>query len=239
MQTAISTNPVAAFDAPVDPRIHYPCYVSFDDLIDVRRLKSLDGYIRERIQRHIDADSGTYFQNDHRLDERSPYEPGVREIWLSQNRPGVEYDYLNLNDPNAWEPAPDADEFPVLMDFLATLPFRATGRMIIIYDDAGHPVPAHRDHLDPELCHEFIWMRTNRQKPFFMLNHKTREKLYVESYSAWFDTVNQFHGTDAAQGLSFSIRVDGEFTDALRARIPRPEFNAASAAALWARERAA
>ena len=83
-----STNPVVAFDAPVDPRIRYPCYKSFDELIDVERLKSLDGYIRERIQRHIDADSGTFFQNDHRLDEGSPYEPGVREIWLSENRPG-------------------------------------------------------------------------------------------------------------------------------------------------------
>ena len=229
-----STNPVVAFDARVDPGIRYPCYKSFDELIDVERLKSLDGYIRERIQRHIDADSGTFFLNDHRLDEQSPYEPGVREIWLSENRPGVEYEYLNLDDPEVWERGPAADEFPLLMDFIATLPFRATGRMLIIYDDAGHAVPAHRDHMQPELCHEFLWLRTNRKKPFFMLNHKTGERLYVESYSAWFDTVNQFHGTDAAQGLSFSIRIDGIFSDELRSRIPRPAQNRASTPALWA-----
>jgi hypothetical protein len=140
---------------------------------------------------------------------------------------------LNLDDPHAWEPAPRADEFPLVLDFIATLPFKATGRMLIIYDAAGHAVPAHRDHLNPELSHEFIWLRTNRRKPFYMLNHKTGEKLYVQSYSAWFDTVNQFHGTDAAEGLSFSIRIDGIFSDELRRRIPEPRVNRASRAALW------
>ena len=203
-------------------------------MIDVERLKSLDTYIEERILRYIEAGTGTYFQNEHPLEKTAAYEPGVREIWLSQNKTGVAYDYLNLDDPDAWEPSPDADDFPLLMYFLANLPFKATGRILIIYDDAGHAVPAHRDHLNPELCHEFVWLRTNRRKPFFMLNEKTGERRYVESYSAWFDTVNQFHGTDPAPGLSFSIRVDGVFTDEFRARIPTPQVNPASRPALWA-----
>jgi hypothetical protein len=120
------------------------------------------------------------------------------------------------------------------MDFIATLPFRETGRMLIMYDDVCRPVPAHRDHTDTEKCHDFIWFRTNLNKPFFMLNHRTQEKLYVESYSAWFDTVNQFHGTDPAEGLSFSVRVDGRFSDEFRRRIPTPEYNLASTPALWA-----
>ena len=67
-----------------------------------------------------------------------------------------------------------------------------------------------------------------------MLNHRTGEKRYVESYSAWFDSVNQFHGSDARPGLSFSIRVDGVFTDEFRRRIPVPAANPASTPALWA-----
>lgn len=67
-----------------------------------------------------------------------------------------------------------------------------------------------------------------------MLNHKTNEKLYIESYSAWFDTVNQYHGSDAREGLTFSIRVDGVFTDEFRAKIPKPETNAASTPSFWA-----
>jgi hypothetical protein len=84
--------------------------------------------------------------------------------------------------------------------------------MIIMYDDSGRPVSAHRDHDSPDLCHEFVWFRTNLDKPFFMLDPDTGEKLYVRSHAAWFDTVNQYHGADGTGGLSFSIRVDGRFS---------------------------
>jgi hypothetical protein len=114
------------------------------------------------------------------------------------------------------------------------MPFKATGRILIMYDEISRPVPAHRDHIETEICHDFIWFRTNLKKPFYLLNHDTGEKKYVESYSAWFDTVNQFHGTDACEGLSYSIRVDGVFTDEFKAQIPKPSLNPASTPALWA-----
>jgi hypothetical protein len=58
--------------------------------------------------------------------------------------------------------------------------------------------------------------------------------MHVTSHSAWFDTVNQFHGSDPVDGLTFSIRVDGRFTDEFRAKIPKPPFNAASTPSYWA-----
>jgi hypothetical protein len=219
-----------------DPRISYPCYKSLDEFIDVERLKSLDGPVREGILRHISRQKEDYFLNLHRLDSSAPETPGSREVWLTRTKPGVPYNYLDLDRPELWARTAEADEFPELMDFIATLPFEATGRMLIIYDDAGTEVPAHRDHLDAGLCHEFVWFRTNLSKPFYVLNHGTGEKLYVGSYSAWFDAVNQFHGSDPGEGLSFSVRVDGRFTEEFRRRIPVPAFNPASAPALWACE---
>src|SRR4051794_29453451 len=41
-----------AQNAPLDPGICYPCYKSFDDLIDVERLKSLDAYLTSKIEEH-------------------------------------------------------------------------------------------------------------------------------------------------------------------------------------------
>jgi hypothetical protein len=218
----------------VDPRIIYPCYRSLDEFIDVQQLKSLDVYIREKIKHHIKSREEDFFLNAHRLDATSPEKPGSREVWLTRTKPGVPYNYLDLNKPELWQPAAEAREFSLLMDFIGTLPFEATARAIIIYDDAATTVPAHRDHLDPNLCHEFIWFRTNLEKPFYVLNHETNEKLYVNSYSAWFDTVNQFHGSDAKEGLSFSIRVDGIFSHEFRKHIPIPACNPASTPALWA-----
>ncbi|HEX9946206.1 MAG TPA: hypothetical protein VGA98_01570 [Allosphingosinicella sp.] len=214
----------------------YPSYVDFDPYLDVERLKSLDGYIRDRLQRRMDrARDLQFYTGPFLLDGRAPDRPGPRMVYLAHSSRGHGLEaYYDLDDTDVWQPSEEAEEFSELMDFLATLPFAATGRMLIIYDDSGREVPAHRDHDSPDLCHEFIWMRTNFDKPFYMLDPGTGEKLHVSSHSAWFDTVNQFHGADSTGGLSFSIRVDGRFSDDLRRHIPFPASGRSAAPALWA-----
>jgi hypothetical protein len=228
-----SAAPADAPAAEVDPRITYPCYKSFDEFIDVDWLKSLDGYVTERVRRHAETRTGIrFYTGPHRLRETDDDLPGSRMIYLARSsRPDSYYD---LDRTGLWRPTEACDEFAELMRFIATLPFEATGRMLIMYDDAPRPVPAHRDHDAADVCHEFVWFRTNLGKPFYMLNPETGERRHVDSYSAWFDTVNQYHGGDPRDGLSFSIRVDGRFTDEFRSRIPRPARNAASTPALWA-----
>lgn len=230
--SAVSAFSAEVENAKTDSRIKCPCYKSFDEFIDVEQLKSLDGYVTEKIKRYIDAENEEYFLNAYRLDASSPHQPGAREIWLSRPKPASGYD--DLDNAESWDFTKESENFPLLMDFIKTLPFKATGRMLIIYDDSARPVPAHRDHLDTETCYAFVWFRTNLKKPFYMLNHKTGEKKYVESYTAWFDSVNQFHGSDPIDGLSFSIRVDGVFTDEFKSQIPKPAYNPASTPSFWA-----
>jgi hypothetical protein len=219
--------------ANIDHRISYPSYKSFDEFLDVERLKALDGYIIERIKQHIKAQTDIqFYTGPFRLQNSLPERPGSRMIYLAQS--SLPDSYFDLDKTELWKPSPATGEFALLMDFIATLPFKSTGRMLIMYDDVQRAVPAHRDHTEIDICHEFIWFRTNLNKPFYMLNHETNEKQYVESYSAWFDTVNQYHGTDPGEGLTFSIRVDGIFTDEFRKRIPAPASNLASTPALWA-----
>jgi hypothetical protein len=223
---------IESLNAATDPRIRYPCYKSLDEFIDIERLKWLDAYITERLVRRLSEEDIEFYTGPYRLDRDEPKRPGIRMVYLAQS--SREDSYFDLDRTDLWHRTQDADDFAELMHFISTLPFAATGRMLIMYDAAGRCGPAHRDHIDTELCHEFVWFRTNFRKPFYMLDHKTGEREYVESYSAWFDTVNQYHGTDAHEGLGFSIRVDGIFTDAFRQRIPRPAYNVASTPALWA-----
>lgn len=220
--------------AEVDPRITYPCYKSMDEYIDVERLKSLDEYVRKRVVACLQAGQGNNFHTgDLKMKVLSPSRPGATFIPLS-NCKSQPYNYFDLDKPELWEPSEFVDDFSELMDFINTLPFKATGRMMIIADERGKAVTAHRDHAEIDLTHEFIWFRTNLEKPFFMLNQKSNEKVYVNSYNAWFDTVNQFHGSDKSGKLAISIRVDGHFSDELKAKIPTPKCNPASTAALWA-----
>lgn len=211
----------------------YPSYKSFDPFIDVERLRSLDTFLKDRIERRVQAARDlAFYTGPFLLNEKEPYLPGSRLIYLSRSKEAE--NYYDLDRTDLWSQSEEASEFAPLMDFISTLPFKATGRMIVMYDDSGRAVSAHKDHDSADLCHEFIWFRTNLDKPFYMLNPETGEKLYVTSHSAWFDTVNQFHGADATGGLSFSIRVDGVFTDEFRSAIPFPQGRRSAAPAQWA-----
>jgi hypothetical protein len=217
----------------VDSRITYPSYKSFDEFIDTERLRSLDGYITQRIRRRMNAQQDyKFYTGPYKLNDSVADRPGSRMIYLAYSEKPDSY--FDLDRTEYWHPTEAANEFALLSDFIRTLPFKSTGRILIMYDDAPREVPAHRDHIETEICHEFLWFRTNMKKPFYMLNHETGEKKYVDTYSAWFDSVNQFHGSDPCDGLTFSIRVDGIFTDEFREKIPKPEFNLSSTPSFWA-----
>jgi hypothetical protein len=219
--------------AAVDPRIKFPSYKSFDEFVDVERLRSLDGYLRQRIRRRLAHDNDLkFYTGPYTLKEDGAGRPGSRMIYLAKSE--LPDSYFDLDRTDVWHPTEEATEFSLLMDFIRTLPFKATGRMLIMYDDEPREVPAHRDHTETEVLHDFIWFRTNINKPFYVLNYITGERKDIEGYTAWFDTVNQFHGSGAGDGLVFSIRVDGVFTDEFKAKIPRPKFNAASTPSYWA-----
>ena len=211
----------------------YPSYVDLDPLIDVARLASLDLYVRERLERRLATERDlAFYTGPFVLDAAAPTVPGSRMVYLSRSdRPD---DYYDLDDCERWSASEDAAEFAELMDFIATLPFAATARMLIMYDPDGRAVTAHRDHDSADLCHEFIWLRTNCDKPFYMLDPASGEKRYVAGHSAWFDTVNQYHGADATGDLAWSIRVDGRFSDDFRRMIPEAPGTSASRPALLA-----
>jgi hypothetical protein len=211
----------------------YPSYKDLDAFIHVDRLRGLDGYIRERLERRLSAERDLqFYTGPFTLSGDEPRLPGSRMVSLAQS--SAPEDYYDLDRTALWRRSAEAEEFSELMDFIDTLPFAATARMLIMYDPEGRAVTAHRDHDSIDLCHEFIWFRTNLAKPFYMLDPASGEKCYVAGYSAWFDTVNQYHGGDATGELAWSIRVDGRFTDEFRAMMPMPAENAASRPALWA-----
>ena len=220
----------------VDPRIRYPSYMPFDDFIDVERLKSLNDEICGEARRSLaqsDATVDVFTSGVMKMRFRDRRMTGSKIISLTMPR-NNKRDYGNIDVTEEWVRSPASERFPGLMQFIGTLPFESTARMVIMVDLTGHGVTAHRDHFVRDHCHEFIWFRPNLAKRFYVYNKRTRDKRYVESYSAWFDTVNQYHGADPQPGMPLSIRVDGKFTEAFRARIPRPAINLASTASFWA-----
>jgi hypothetical protein len=107
--------------------------------------------------------------------------------------------------------------------------------MIVIYDDRGNCVLAHRDHVEAK-CATSSSGCTNFDKAFTSSIATPERSSTSIRIPGWFGTVNQNHGADASDGLTFSIRVDGVFSDEFRKNISFPETNRASAPALWAAE---
>ncbi len=224
-----------------DPIIKYPSYKSMDEFIDIEHLKSLDSVVYKAIEAYLkDPPKDAYLQ--------SPYAPGdhffvavTEKIWQPKIQGSHfiflakhigQYDYKDISDPKMFVPTPFAEQLPEVMAFIKTLPFKSTARIMLMFDTGEHMISPHRDHIYPNRCHEFIWFRTNFKKKFYVSHGGITE--YISSYSAWFDTVNQFHGADPAGELNFSIRVDGIFNDEIRKLIPKPTINMASTASLWA-----
>ena len=192
-------------------------FVPLDEYIDVDRLVSLDESLKNKLDdilRNGFRSTGLFGAGE-RLDPAAPERNGTRAIGLRRQISGG---YDRIHDAACWEDSETAAEFPDLMDFVKTLPLVSYGRYFIIFDYDGVVEPPHRDHGDPRLRQEFIWFRPNKTKNFYIYEKRTKQKIFVDSYSAWFDT-RHYHGTDPSDGLSISIRVDGVFTDELRARI--------------------
>ncbi|MEP6956668.1 MAG: hypothetical protein ABI883_07565, partial [Chthoniobacterales bacterium] len=69
----------------VDPRITFPSYKSFDEFIDVSLLKSLDGYVTERIEKRLAEQTDTpFYTGPFTMNEKAPVKPGSKMIYLSQ-----------------------------------------------------------------------------------------------------------------------------------------------------------
>ena len=218
---------------PVMPIIQYPCYKSMDEFIDTKQLKAIDQEVTQFIESYLMTEQANTRHFETGEITQFPWQSKVTKSYVVQlTRHATEYDYLDINKPELWNLTKYAKQVPLLMAFIRTLPFEKTARIMIIFDKGGHGVTAHRDHSIQDLCHEFIWFRTNFNKRFYVYHNK--QKKYIESYSAWFDTVNQLHGSDPAQTLNFSIRVDGIFNEEMQKKIPFPAINPASRSAYWA-----
>lgn len=111
------------------------------------------------------------------------------------------------------------NKMPALYNFMETeLPkvFKSIGRVIIFKNGENTPVGIHRDYpIDPNghkfhsVCFQFD--RVNR--PFFIYDEVTKEKVYIKNTRAYFFNDADCHGVDAESYTSYTFRVDGYFHD--------------------------
>lgn len=74
--------------------------------------------------------------------------------------------------------------------------------------DHQHP-PMYNDDTDKPS--EFIYIRPNLDRPFYVRDNETLEKFYIDSRVAYWNDQDR-HGGDAVLKPTYSVRIEGKFT---------------------------
>lgn len=142
------------------------------------------------------------------------------------------YIYYFLWEEGSWDDrtAPrklteEAAYFPTVVNWVESLVgtvFEDIGRVIFFHCDAGGIPFEHRD-LDAKNGinvvkphrNEFIHIRPNTKKAFYLWDPKTKDKTYLNCRAAWWNDVD-WHGGEQIMEQSYGLRIDGKFTEAFR-----------------------
>lgn len=124
-------------------------------------------------------------------------------------------DFLNKTENiDSWEPT--AENFPLLKEYIKTLPFKSIGRVLFFttYPNAG--VVTHRDSVVAEHKDHNINLFFNSGRPSFVWDEITNEKTYLDpTAKSYFFNNRDYHGVDPEPVFRYTLRIDGTFTDEL------------------------
>jgi len=107
--------------------------------------------------------------------------------------------------------------FPELIEWVDKQQlFESRGRIIIFLSPPGFRTAWHRDGNDEQVYdEEFLWFAPGRNKQLSLMNHMTSETRMLPSYAIWFNS-NQLHGVEPDNSHSYSVRVDGKFSERVK-----------------------
>ena len=112
-------------------------------------------------------------------------------------------DYGLIDKHEKWEDSPVYDYLPKLRKFVSTLPYKNVSRIMIIFSRIGTEVKTHTDHNE-NWRQEVIWLNLCGDKKISV------EGFDLKGKSCWLDN-SCVHETKSGDGLSASLRIDGEF----------------------------
>jgi hypothetical protein len=121
---------------------------------------------------------------------------------------------------------PIADYFPEVIKWvdglIETQVFSHIGRATFFVLEAGGISFEHHDpSVDPEnpdITSEFIHVRPNIDRPFYIRDDDSSEKFYINTRAGYWND-QDYHGGDPVSKPTYSFRVDGTFTNEFKEKI--------------------
>jgi hypothetical protein len=149
------------------------------------------------------------------------------------------YIYYFLWEEGSWDDrtAPrklteEAQFFPKTVQWVEDLItngiFEHIGRVIFFHCEHGGVPFEHRDlgghngvwEKDKYSSHrnEFIHIRPNTKKAMYLWDPESKDKTYLNTRAAWWND-QDWHGGEAIMEQSYSLRIDGKFTEEFRKKL--------------------
>jgi hypothetical protein len=147
------------------------------------------------------------------------------------------YIYYFLWEEGSWDDrtalrqlTPEAEYFPNVVnwveDMITNNIFEHVGRVIFfVCEHGGYPFE-HRD-LDGNNGtdqtysphrNEFIHIRPNTKKAFYLWDPEKKNKIYINTQAAWWND-QDWHGGEMIMEQSYGLRIDGKFTQEFRKKL--------------------
>jgi hypothetical protein len=148
------------------------------------------------------------------------------------------YIYYFLWEEGSWDDRPgerkqtdEAKYFPDTVKWIESMQgtiFESIGRVIVFHCEHDGMPFEHRDlgehngvwehnEYSPHR-NEFIHIRPNTLKPFYIWDPDMKNKTYINSRAAWWND-QDWHGGDKVIQQSYSLRIDGKFTEEFRKKL--------------------
>lgn len=112
--------------------------------------------------------------------------------------------------------------FPKTCDFIKTLPFEQIGRILFFISEPNEKTLIHYDGAHPESRFnsntEMIYFRPMLQKKLFIWDEEKKQKYPVQGQASYWNDLD-WHGVDASDRKTVSLRIDGVFTEEFREKL--------------------
>lgn len=156
-----------------------------------------------------------------KLPESSAVKQASRGLDTNELAVFLKYSLQGYDLYNTYYIQPLREYFPEIYQWVANL--RTIGIFSNITEarflalDSGGIAFEHYHDDSGSLC-EFIHIRPKSSRPFYLKERRDSEKVYIEPRVVWFDD-RMIHGGDPIMAPTYTLRVDGTFTDTFRKKI--------------------
>lgn len=115
--------------------------------------------------------------------------------------------------------------FPELLHLIEQMPFQEVGRVMCFITEPNNVTVPHFDNMltvEERPNDDFIYFSTLKSdnKKIYVMDGETMKKYYSDTSKnfIWFNEMD-YHGTDATNRLTFSVRIEGKFLPEIREKL--------------------